>query len=274
MEFKKIELNNGTLMPQLGLGTWQLNSSECIHSVKRALELGYTHIDTAEMYMNEEEIGVAIKNSAREKLFITSKVWQKDLTYERVLKACEISLTKLGTEYLDLYLIHWPDKYMDLRDVLKAFKKLYDEKKIRAFGVSNFTINHLKDALKVTNELNLPISVNQVEFHPYLYQKELLNFCKEHNIILTAYSPLIKGKIVSDETINKIANKHEKTPGQVTLQWMIQKSIVVIPKASSENHLKENINLNFSLDEEDIMKIDNIDKKERLINPGFGEFDY
>ena len=274
MEFKKIELNNGTLMPQLGLGTWQLNSSECIHSVKRALELGYTHIDTAEMYMNEEEIGVAIKNSAREKLFITSKVWQKGLTYERVLKACEISLTKLGTEYLDLYLIHWPDKYMDLRDVLKAFKKLYDGKKIRAFGVSNFTINHLKDTLKVANELNLPISVNQVEFHPYLYQKELLNFCKEHNIILTAYSPLIKGKIVSDETINKIANKHEKTPGQVTLQWMIQKSIVVIPKASSENHLKENINLNFSLDEEDIMKIDNINKKERLINPGFGEFDY
>lgn len=276
---KKIKLNNNTEIPSIGLGTWQLNGSECIHAVKQALNLGYRHIDTAEMYLNESEIGTALKSLSdqipRDQLFITSKISPTDLDYYKVLGACEESLARLETHYLDLYLIHWPQKNMNLQEVLKAMKQLYDKGKIKAFGVSNFTIHHLKDTLKIAKELGLPIVTNQVEFHPFLYQKELLDFCNQHDITITAYSPLARGKILDDPTLNELAQKHKKTPCQICLKWMLQKNIIVIPKASRESHLKENINLNdFQLDDEDMERIDNITHKERIINPAFAEFDY
>ncbi|MAG01821.1 oxidoreductase [Candidatus Pacearchaeota archaeon] len=274
MQPPNIFLNNNTQMPLIGLGTWQMKHQTCIDAVKKSLDLGYIHLDTAEVYMNESEIGQAIKDFSREKLFITSKVAPDDLDYYRVLAACEESLARLETEYLDLYLIHWPNSKMNLPEVLKAFKKLYDEGKIKAFGVSNFTINHLKETLEITNQLNLPLSVNQVEFHPRLYQKELLDFCNQNNISITAYSPLAMGLVFEDKILTKIANNHNKTAGQISLRWLLDKNLVIIPKASSEQHLKENLDLNFKLSEEETKEIDNIDESQRLINPRFAEFDY
>ena len=270
----RITLNNKTQIPSIGLGTWQLSRNECLNTVKKALELGYKHIDTAEAYANETEVGEAIRNFNREDVFITTNVWQSNLTPDRVLKACEISLLKLGTDYIDLYLMHWPDKYLNMKEILKAFNLLYQQGKIKAFGVSNFTINHLKDTLVITEELDLPISVNQVEFHPLLYQEELLDFCKEKNIIITAYSPLAQGEIFKNQTLKEIANKYNKTAGQIALKWLLEKNIIVIPKTSSASHLQENLNLNFELAKEDIEKIDKLNKNQRIVDPGFAEFDY
>ncbi len=271
MEF--VKLNNGTLMPCIGLGTWQLNGSRCIEIVKKALEFGYRHIDTAEIYMNELEIGRAIKNFDRKKLFITSKVWIENLTYYGVLASCEQSLSRLETGYLDQYLIHWPNKSADMNEAIKAFKALYDSGKIRSFGVSNFSINNLKETIKIANTLKIPVSANQVEFHPFLYQKELLDFCNKNSIIVTAYSPLARGNIDSYPILNEIAKKYNKTSSQISLRWLLEKNIVVIPKSSSELHLKENLDLNFRLDKKDIHRIDNIKKQVRLVNPLFAEFD-
>lgn len=273
---QKLILNNKTEIPILGFGTWQLNGNTCIKSVETALEVGYRHIDTAEIYENEEQVGTAIKNFkiSRKEIFITSKVWQNELNYERLIKSCDLSLKRLKTDYLDLYLIHWPDKYLDMEEILKAFKKLYEEKKIKAFGVSNFTINHLIDTLKITNKINLPLTINQVEFHPLFYQKELLEFCDKNNIKIAAYCPLARGAVFKNKTLIKIANKYSKNAGQISLKWILQKGMIAIPKSAEESHIKENFDLNFSLSEEDIKEIDSIKIHERLIDPGFSEFDY
>jgi len=263
-------------IPSIGFGTWQLSGNICLKSVEYALKIGYRHIDTAEIYGNEEQIGEAIKNSKikREEIFITSKAWQEKLDYERVIKACNISLKKLQTDYLDLYLIHWPDKYLNIEEILKAFKKLRDDNKIKMFGVSNFTINHLKDSLKIAEKINLSITTNQVEFHPLFYQKELLNFCNEKNIKITAYSPLAQGDVFKNKTLINISNKYKKNPGQIAIKWVLQKGMITIPRSSKENHIRENFDLNFELSKEDMKEIDSIKIHERLVEPGFAEFDY
>lgn len=263
-------------IPKIGFGTWQLTGDTCIESVKTALAVGYRHIDTAEIYQNEEEVGTAIKQSGipRDQLWITSKAWQNELTYDRVIKACEISLRKLQTDYIDLYLLHWPDKYLNMEEIFKAFKDLKDQGKIKYFGISNCTPHHIKDFKEITNKLNLPIYTNQVEFHPLFYQKELLEFCNQNNIKITAYSPLAQGDVFKNETLKEIANKYNKNPGQIALKWMIQKEIIVIPRSSKEDHIKNNFEIDFELSEEDINKIDSIKIHERLIEPGFAEFDY
>lgn len=273
---QKIILNNNIEIPSIGFGTWQLSGDACKESVKIALESGYRHIDTAEIYENEEQVGTAIKESniPREKLFLTSKVWQDKLNYEMVIKSCNISLKKLQTDYLDLYLIHWPDKYLNMEEILKAFKILYEERKIRAFGVSNLTINHLKDTLKITNKVNLPLTINQVEFHPLFYQKELLEFCNKNDIKITAYSPLAQGEVFKNKTLIEIGKKYSKNPGQISLKWLLQKGLIVIPKSSKKEHIINNFDLKFNILEEDIKKIDSININERLVEPGFAEFDY
>lgn len=272
----KIILNNNVEIPSIGFGTWQLYGDICKKAVKTALEIGYRHIDTAEIYGNEEEIGNAIKESniSREKIFLTSKVWQDKLNYDRVIKSCNASLKKLQTNYLDLYLIHWPDKYLNMNEILNAFKILYEEKKIRAFGVSNFTINHIKDTLKITNKLNLPLTINQVEFHPLFYQKELLEFCNRNNIKITAYSPLAQGEVFRNKNLIEIGKKYSKNPGQISLKWLLQKGLIVIPRSSKKEHIINNFDLNFNILDEDIKKIDSININERLVEPGFAEFDY
>jgi diketogulonate reductase-like aldo/keto reductase len=254
----KYKLRDGNEIPAIGLGTWQLKGDHCINAVKLALEIGYRHIDTAEIYGNEKEIGIAINNFPRDEIFITSKVSGNHLKFNNVIKSCEFSLRNLNTNYLDLYLIHWPNPFVSLRETFKAMKKLHDDGKIISFGVSNFDLNLLKKALEIEE---IPICVNQVEFHPFFYQKDLLEFCKKHNIILVAYSPLARGKINENKIIKEIARKYEKTPAQISLRWIIQKGAIPIPKASTKEHLKENIDVfNWSISKEDEMKIDNIKK--------------
>jgi len=270
MAIPNVELRNGVTMPALGLGTWQLTGQTCVAAVKKALALGYTHIDTAIFYGNHAEIAEAIRDVDRAKLFLTSKVPPGRLRHDDVIAACEETLRELGTDYLDLWLIHWPNKGIPMEETFRALKKLHDEKKVRAVGVSNFTVRHLKEALKVSE---VPIAVNQVEFHPGLYQKELLAFCKEHAIRVTAYSPLGRGGLTDDAALAEIGKAHGKTAGQVCLRWLHQHGVAAIPKASTEEHLKENMDIfDLSLSDEEMARIDALPGK-RLVNPPFAEFD-
>jgi len=269
-----ITLNNQSNIPVLGLGTWRLAGKEATETVKKAIKMGYNHIDTAEMYGNEKQISEAIKNFDREKLFLTSKVWYENLNYQSVIHACKKSLKELRTDYLNLYLIHWPNPSIDMKETFQALKELYSEGLIRAVGVSNFTIRHLKQALPLCQSLSLPIVTNQVEFHPFLYQESLLNFCRKNNIYLTAYRPIAKGLVNENNIINQIAKKYQKTPVQITLRWLIQQNIVVIPKASSEKHLKENLDIfDFELDHLDIETIKEVNQNKRMVNSEFADFD-
>lgn len=270
---KTVKLASGYSIPVLGLGTWQLTGKKCRETVKKAIEFGYKHIDTAWIYDNQEKIGEAIEESKikREELFMTSKAWTDNLRYEDVLQQCDETLDQLKVNYLDLYLIHWPNKNIPLEETLHALKKLVDEKKIRSIGISNFNIARVKEAKEKSK---IPISVNQVEYHPYLNQENLLKVCMENKIALTAYSPLARKKILDDPILIKVANEVDKKPSQVALRWLIQKNIIVIPKASSEDHLKENMEIfDFELSKEQMDEINDIQIRKRLVNPGFSEFE-
>jgi 2,5-diketo-D-gluconate reductase B len=269
-----ISLASGYKIPSNGLGTWMLKGNKCKKVIKKALRMGYRHIDTAYVYGNEKVIGEAIKESRidRGQLFITSKVWRDDLMHDDLISQFNESLEDLGLDYIDLYLVHWPNKEIPMRNTFKALKELVDVEKIRSIGVSNFTINHLKDAMEVSE---VPISVNQVEFHPYLYQKELLEFCKQNGIVVTAYSPLGHGEVLTDPILEKIGKKHGRSSAQVTLRWLFQKNIVAIPKSVTEKYLKQNFNIfNFKLDLKDVEMIDSLNKDHRTCDFGFSEFNY
>lgn len=270
---KTILLKSGYPIPVLGLGTWLMNGRECFDSVLMALENGYRHIDTATAYENEDDIGQALQASGinRKELFITSKVWYQKLRFKDVIDQCNSSLEKLRTDYLDLILIHWPNKFIPLQDTFRAFERLIEDHKVRSIGVSNFTINHLNEALKITV---LPIAVNQIEFHPFLYQKEIYSFCKERDITVTAYSPLARGKVFESDLLQRIGQKKDTGPGQVALAWLLKKGIVVIPKSSSEEHIIANLEaLSIDLTDEESGQIDNLSQNQRFINPSWSEFD-
>lgn len=269
-----IKLQNGIKIPVIGLGTWRLSGNETTEVVRMALKMGYNHIDTAEMYGNEAEIGIAIKEFDRDKLFLTSKVWYDHLHYKDVISACKESLKKLGTDFLDLYLIHWPNPTIDMKETFQALKELYSKGRVKGVGVSNFIIKHLKQALPICESLSLPIIVNQVEFHPFLYQEDLLIFCRENHIYLTAYRPIAKGLVNENPIIRQVAKKYQKTPAQVTLRWLIQQEIIAIPKASSEKHLRENIEVfDFELEYSDIKKIREQNQNQRIVNTEIADFD-
>ncbi|MBP1970683.1 diketogulonate reductase-like aldo/keto reductase [Virgibacillus natechei] len=258
-----ITLNNGVKMPGFGLGVYKVEDGDVvIHSVKTAIEHGYRSIDTASFYDNETGVGQAIKESGvpREELFITSKVWNDDQGYEQTLQSFETSLKKLGVDYLDLYLIHWPVKDM-YKDTWRAMEKLYEDGKIRAIGVSNFHIQHLENLLA---DCTVKPVINQVEYHPHLTQVELHTFCKRENIQLEAWSPLKRGKLFDDPTIIDIADKHGKTPAQVILRWDLQNDVVTIPKSITEERIIENANIyDFSLTDEEMNKISELNKNDR-----------
>ncbi|MCD6434516.1 MAG: aldo/keto reductase [Candidatus Diapherotrites archaeon] len=268
-----VKLNDNNKIPRLGLGTWQLTGRKCIEAVRIAInEIGYRHIDTAEIYGNHREIAEAISDFKREELFITSKLWNTDHSYEDVFKACDRALEELNIEYLDLYLIHWPNKEVPIKETWKAMEELVKSDKVKSIGISNFTIHHIEDLLE-TAEI-LPVT-NQVEFHPYLYQRELQEFCERHNIVITAYSPLARGKIIGDPILKEIGEKYNKTETQVALRWLVQHNCIVIPKASSREHLERNYNIfDFELNNEDMERIDSLNRNERLVMPSFHEFDY
>jgi len=250
------EMKDGNRIPALGLGTWTLRGEKCIQVVGTALKLGYRHLDTAEMYGNQKDIGEALKGFDRSKVFITSKVPREELHYDDMIKACDKTLADLKTSYVDLYLIHWPNALIPLEETFRAFQKLLKDSKIRSVGVSNFSTDLLKEALRITK---VPITVDQVEFHPQSYKKELLEFCKENGIVLTAYSPLGRGRLHQNEVIVNAAEKYKRMPSQVCLRWSLQKGVVVIPRSGSENHLKENLDIfNWRLADEDMRKIDSL----------------
>ncbi|MEJ9229968.1 aldo/keto reductase [Peribacillus butanolivorans] len=259
-----ITLHNGLKMPQLGFGVFKVkNGSETVESVKKAIEVGYRSIDTAAVYENEEGVGQAIRESgiSREELFITSKVWNTDQGYETTLQAFDDSLKRLGLEYLDLYLIHWPgkDKYLE---TWKALEKLYNEGKVKSIGVSNFHVHHLEKLL--ANSEIKPV-VNQIELHPLLTQVEIRDYCEKHDIKVEAWSPLGRGSLIEEPTINHIAKKHGKSSAQVLIRWHLQHEIVVIPKSITPSRIEENAQVfDFSLSLNEMNQIDVLNKNERF----------
>ncbi|AKN30367.1 glyoxal reductase [Clostridium carboxidivorans P7] len=247
-------LNNGVKMPWLGFGTYKADDKNSIvEVVKEALKIGYRHIDTAPFYNTEEGVGIAIKESkiSREEIFLVSKVWNSDQGYEKTLQAFQTTIKKLGTNYLDLYLIHWPQPLS--KETWKALEKLYKEGYIKAIGVSNFTTEQLE---KLFQSIEILPMVNQVEFHPYLVQNNLIEFCKKHNIQLEAWSPLMRGKVFEIPLLKELSNKYKKTISQIVLRWDLQMGIVTIPKSTSPSRIKENADLfDFEISKEDIDKI-------------------
>jgi diketogulonate reductase-like aldo/keto reductase len=256
-------LHNGVKMPWVGLGVFKVtDGDEVIQSVKAAIKSGYTSIDTAAIYKNEEGVGQAIKESGvpRGELFITSKLWNSEQGYESTLKAFETSMEKLGLDYLDLYLIHWPgkDKY---KETWKAFEKLYKEGRIRAIGVSNFQIHHLEDLIA---SAEIKPMVNQVEFHPHLTQKELKAYCEKEGIQLEAWSPLKQGQLLNEPVLQEIAEKYNKSVAQVILRWDIQQGVVTIPKSVKEHRIIENADIfDFELTAEEMERIDGLNQDSR-----------
>jgi diketogulonate reductase-like aldo/keto reductase len=263
---KSLQLSNKVSIPIVGLGTYRLEGKTCYNAVMKALSLGYRHIDTAKFYSNEEEIGKAITDSKipRSEIFLTTKMWYSDHGYENALKAFDRSLKLLNLEYVDLYLIHWPEanaekKNKSIRsDTWRAFEKIYKDGKAKAIGVSNYTIGHL-DEMKEYAKI-MPM-VNQVEFHPKLYQKDLMDYCVKHEIVLTAYSSLAKGELINDKNIMKIAKKNKKSTAQILLKWAVQQNIVVIPKSSHEERMVDNFDLfSWDISEEDMKYLDSLNE--------------
>lgn len=238
-------------IPLLGYGTWDLKGNTCVEGVKDALNMGYRHIDTARMYGNEAEVGEGISKSGvkREDIYLVTKIAPSELNPERIPSVTENSLKKLGTDFVDLLLIHWPSPNMDLEGVLGAMKKLQEKGKIRQLGVSNFSPELVEQSLNVTR-----VVCNQVEFNPYKLQHENLKKVKEKNMFLTAYTPIAKGKVFKDKTISEIAGTHNKTEAQVTLRWLLQHGRVsVIPKAAGAEHRKSNMEIfDFELSEDEM----------------------
>jgi len=258
-----IMLNNGIEMPQLGVGVLKIPDGEEVETtVLNALEVGYRAIDTAAGYGNEGGVGSAIKKSGikREDLFITTKLANSDQGYDSTLKAFDISMNYLGLDYLDLYLIHWPQPMYDQYvDCWRAFEKLYAEKRIRAIGVSNFEPVHLE---RLFSETDIVPSVNQIELHPYLTQSTLREFCGEHGIAVEAWSPLMQGgEVLSNDLVISIGKKYGKSAAQVVLRWVTQKGIITIPKSTHRNRMVENLNIfDFELDDDEVKSIDALNR--------------
>ena len=260
-----VKLLNGIEMPIFGLGTWTLKGQECVQAVHWAIEMGYRLIDTAALYGNEREIGKAIQDSKipREELFITSKVWNSDQGYENTLKAFEKSLNRLNLSYLDLYLIHWPVSGLR-NDTWRALEKIYENNRVKAIGVSNFTIRHIDELLSKTSVIPM---VNQIEFSPFLYQKELLEYCNSKNILLEAYSPLTRGRKFNNLTLRSISLKYNKSVPQVLIRWGLQHKIIEIPKSSNRQHIKENADVfDFELNTNDMNQLDGLNEDFRIVD--------
>lgn len=257
-------LHNGVKMPWFGLGVFKVQEGdEALQSVKAAIKAGYRSIDTAAFYQNEESVGQAIKESGvpREELFITTKVWNTDQRNDSALEAFETSLQKLGLDYVDLYLVHWPveGKY---KQTWKVLEKIYKEGRARAIGVSNFNIHHLEDLMA---DAEIKPMVNQVELHPMLTQTELHNYCKKQEIQIEAWSPLGRGILLEHPVLKGIAEAHNKTTAQVILRWDLQNEIVTIPKSVKESRIIENANIfDFELTINEMEKISALNENKRI----------
>ena len=258
-------------VPILGLGTWQNDDpQDCTDSVQAALEMGYRHVDTAQAYRNEDAVGdgLAAADVDREDVFLATKVWTNELGHDDVLSSTEESLEKLGTDYVDLLYVHWPAEEYDAEDTLSAFAELKERGDIERIGVSNFEPRHLDEAKEVLGELPF---ANQVELHPLLPQEELREYAENNDIELVAYSPLARGEVFDVPEIQDVAEKHGVSEAQVSLSWVREKGVTAIPKATGEDHIADNwASLDVDLDDEDVAKIDSIDRRERQVDPDFG----
>ncbi len=263
-------LNNGVEMPLFGLGVYDMYGKDAEQAVSWALEMGYRLIDTAAMYNNEKEIGNAIRASGipREEIFLTTKVHNDDQGFDKTLKAFDASLKKLDCDYIDLYLVHWPLS-KTRRDTWKALESLYNIEKneangrVRAVGIANYLEPFLKE-LETYSEI-VP-AVNQVEFSPYLYLKDLLELCQSKHIQLQAYTPLVRGERMRDAKLVAIADKYSKTPAQIILRWALQHGVSTIPKSASQHRLKANFDVfDFNISSEDMLKIDDFNENLRIV---------
>jgi methylglyoxal/glyoxal reductase len=257
------QLNNGLKMPWLGFGVHRVNDGQDVEqAVRTALEIGYRSFDTATVYGNERGVGKTIRESGipREDIFITTKVWNDDQRENRTLDAFEESLHRLDTDYVDLYLVHWPVKD-HFRETWYVMEEIYQSGRARAIGVSNFMVHHLEIVL---TDCQIVPAVNQIEFHPFLVQPELLGFCQEHKIQVEAWAPLMLGQIVTEKPIQKLAEKYKKTPAQIALRWDLQHGVVTIPKSTHVDRIAENAQIfDFELSQVDMNALDALDEGRR-----------
>ena len=256
-------LNNGIEMPRFGLGVFKAEAgSESENAVRWALEAGYRAVDTAALYRNEAEVGKIVNAGIvpREDVFVTSKVWVDNLSYEGTKAAFDESMSKLGLDYVDLYLVHWPVN--DWKGAWKALEEIYKTDRVRAIGVSNFLEHHLDELLDMAE---VPPAVNQIEFHPYLQQPNLQAYCRDKNIALTAWAPIMKGRVMEVPTLVEIGEKYGKSAVQVTLRWMLQIGVITIPKSARKERIADNANIyDFELTDAEIQAINALDKNERI----------
>jgi 2,5-diketo-D-gluconate reductase B len=257
-----------TRMPRLGFGTWPMRGAECQRAVESAIDLGYRHVDTAEMYGNEEAVGAALAAGGvpRDEIYLTTKVWNDKPRGVEIRAAAEASLRRLGQPYVDLYLIHWPSPQLDLPDALRMLARLREEGLARAVGVANFPPGLLRQAV----ELNIvPIACLQVEHHVYLGQQRLLDYCRPHGIVLTSYTPVAKGEVARDATILGIARKHGASPAQVALAWLLaMPNVAAIPKAAAPDRQRENLEAaTLALDAADLAALAALPKERRMVDP-------
>jgi 2,5-diketo-D-gluconate reductase A len=270
-----ITLNNGVEIPQLGFGVYQVKPEETAQAVQTALEVGYRHIDTAEMYGNEAGVGEGIRNSGipREEVFVTSKLNNGFHAHDDALKAFDGTLEALGSDYVDLFLIHWPLPGIDVDyvETWKALEEIYESGRAKSIGVSNFNAHHLR---KLHGETEVVPAVNQIEVHPYLAQDELRAFNAQHQIATEAWSPIAQGKVLDDPTILRVAERYGKTASQVTLRWHVQRGDIVFPKSVTRSRVEENFDIfDFELSEDDLREITALDRNERT-GPDPDTFNY
>ncbi len=267
MDFN-LKFANGVEVPRMALGTWQLKGESCTRAVETAIEIGYKHIDTADAYGNHRQVGEGIKNSGieRKDLFVTTKVWRDFLKQGEVASSVNRFLSELQINYIDLLLVHWPNKNVEIRETLGAFAQLKEKKIIRAIGVSNFTVELLKEAINTGVE----IVNNQVEFHPSLNQKKLESFCNKNNIVISAYSPIAQGADLQLLVVKSLAEKYGRTPSQIILNWLMAKNKIVLPRSSNPERIKENFGaLDFEMEKGDCDVIDNVGGHNRIVEPDF-----
>ncbi|HEX6244604.1 MAG TPA: aldo/keto reductase [Polyangiales bacterium] len=259
VETARLPLNNGVHIPQVGLGVWQAARGEVTQgAVRTALELGYRHIDTARVYGNEMDVGAAVRQSGipRDQVFVTTKLWNDDQGYDATFRAFEQSSKRLGLDYIDLYLLHWPVAGKRL-DSWQALEELYAQKRVRAIGVSNFLVPHLQELIQ---HASVVPQVNQIELTPFLQRRETLALCKQHGIVVQAYSPLTRGQKFNDPSLRHVAHRVGRSPAQVLLRWGIQKGVVVLPKSVSRERITQNAALfDFELDADAMQTLDGLE---------------
>jgi diketogulonate reductase-like aldo/keto reductase len=255
-------LPSGDALPVVGFGTWDQDETDVHTALPVALDHGYTHVDTAEGYQNEAAIGEVLSQYDRSDLFFTSKVLPSNLHYESVLDSLRSSLEALGVEALDLYLIHWPNPAISLRETVQALERVHEEGRVRNVGVSNFGVYELKFAQKIAD---VPIAANQFECHPWYVRQDLVDYCHKHDIVVQAAAPLARAAVLDDPVVTEIAADHDVMPAQVVLKWALEKDIVVLPQSTTPDHIRANLNLfDWTLDADAFDRLDDLDRGQNV----------